>query len=63
MDKQLWTVQKVSEYLNLAPITIYKYVSNRKMPFYKIGSAVRFRKEQIDDWIEKNEKKSLGRSK
>jgi len=59
MEKQLWTVHDVSEYLDLAPITIYKYVSHRKIPFVKIGSRVRFHKKRIDDWLDGKEQLPL----
>lgn len=63
MDKQIWTVKDVAEYLELAQITIYKYVSSRKIPFYKVGSNVRFRRDQIDIWLENKRIDEIGGSR
>ena len=44
-------VQEVAEYLSLKPSTIYAYVSERKVPHYKKGHVVRFKQEEIDEWM------------
>ena len=51
-DNGLWTMEDVAEYLHLKPATIQDKVFKRSIPFIKLGGAVRFRKEDIDRWIE-----------
>lgn len=49
---RLLSVPEAAELLNVAQITIYKWVSKKKIPFVKIGSATRFRQEELEAWIE-----------
>ncbi len=48
---------KLAKELNLSESGIYQMVSQRKIPFIKIGRAIRFDLEDIEKWIE--EKKIL----
>ena len=45
------TIEDLAEYLKLSVGTLYNKVYARKIPFYKIDGAVRFKKEDIDGWI------------
>jgi len=56
---KLLSIQDVSEVLNLAPITLYKLVSAKRIPFVKLGSRVLFVPEQIAAWIEERSVKPL----
>lgn len=44
------TVPQVAALLQLAPRTIYDLVSQRRIPFRKIGSQTRFERDEILDW-------------
>ena len=48
---KILTAKEVAEYLQLTEITIYKYVTEGKIPGYKIGSRWRFEKEKIDELL------------
>jgi excisionase family DNA binding protein len=50
---KILTVREVAEYLQLTEVTIYKYVSEGKIPGIKIGSRWRFEKDKIDDLLKK----------
>jgi excisionase family DNA binding protein len=52
------TVDEVAEYLQVKKKTIRNWTSEGKIPYVKLGSAVRYRKVQIDNWIVAKEKKS-----
>ena len=55
-DKYM-TVEEVAQYLGFKKQTIYDKVHDKQIPFHKIGpKAVRFKKAEIDDWIEKQTK-------
>lgn len=47
------TVEEISQYLKIPKSTIYKLVREGKIPAQKIGRHWRFRKEAIDNWLEK----------
>jgi excisionase family DNA binding protein len=58
MDKTPFlTIQQVAEYLNIKVKTIYAMVPD--MPHYKIGRLVRFRKDEIDRWMESNKREAV----
>lgn len=48
----LMTVDDVADYLKISPGTIYNRVSKGEIPFVKVGAAVRFRRIELDRWVE-----------
>lgn len=48
----LMTVGQLAEYLQLEEKTIRNWVSGKQIPFKKVGSAVRFKKSEIDEALE-----------
>ena len=53
-DKRFFTITELSEYLSLSKNTIYSWVNQQKIPYVKLGGALRFDKKDIDKMIEKN---------
>ena len=51
------TVDEVSKYLRIPKGTIYKLSMTKKIPCFKVGKRLRFRKQSIDEWIEQQEQK------
>lgn len=59
-----WTVKDVANYLGMKVQTIYNMVHNCKIPFHKIGlKSVRFKKDEIDSWIEASKRKEASQLK
>jgi excisionase family DNA binding protein len=54
------TVKEIAEYLDVHPMTIYKYVQDGKIPAFKIGASWRIRRDSIKRWIDENENKNQG---
>ena len=50
------TVKDLALYLKIAEKTAYRFALEGKIPGFKVGSAWRFRKGEIDQWIEKQRK-------
>jgi len=50
-EKKLLTISDISEYLSIKTKTIYAKVEAGEIPHYRIGRLIRFRKEEIDDWL------------
>ncbi|MBU0570838.1 MAG: helix-turn-helix domain-containing protein [Candidatus Omnitrophica bacterium] len=59
MASQMMTVDEVAKYLKIKVVTIYKHAQQGKLPAFKVGSSWRFKKSTIDNWIEKQEKKTI----
>ena len=51
MNKML-SGNQVAEMFNVSKATIYRLVETRKIPFYKIGGALRFAEEDITKYLE-----------
>ena len=51
-DGQYWTAKTLAAYLAVSEKAVYKWVSEGKIPYTKIGSALRFKKSSIDQFLE-----------
>ena len=45
-------MSEVAQYLGLAERTIYLWAQQGRLPAFKLGSAWRFRRSEVDGWIE-----------
>lgn len=52
-DDEILTVKELAEYLKIAEKTAYCFASEDKVPGFKVGSAWRFKKTEIDAWIKR----------
>src|SRR5262245_46154716 len=52
MDDSLITVKEVADYLKLKEQTVYLLARQNKIPSLKVGGSLRFKKSQIDAWLE-----------
>ena len=51
-DDVFFTVDQLAEYLNVKKCWIYRRTSDQNIPFHKRGRYVRFKKSEIDKWLE-----------
>ncbi len=47
----LMNVQQAAEYLGLSVGTMYQWRSQHKVPYIKVGRKVKFKKDQLDQWL------------
>ena len=52
MTDEILTLKEVAAYLKLAEKTAYKLAAEGKLPGFKVGGSWRFKKEDIESWIE-----------
>lgn len=45
------TTKEVARYLRVNPYTVYRLVSQKKLPAYKVGSQWRFKRAVLDQWL------------
>jgi len=50
----LLSINQTAEILNLKVPTLYRWVHEKKIPFVKMGNKLRFKQEEITEFIEKN---------
>ncbi len=53
-SNKLLSVNDLIEYFNISKATAYRLINSRKITFYKIGGCIRFDKQDILDYLEKN---------
>ena len=54
-DDEIMTVKELAAFLKIAEKTAYRFASEGKVPGFKVGSAWRFRKSEINRWITEQE--------
>ena len=54
MQENLLSVDQVAWYLKVDKFTIYRMVSQKKIPAFKVGKQWRFKKRMIDAWLVRN---------
>jgi len=47
----LWTVSEVALYLNVTERTIYRLLTDKQIPAYKVGGQWRFKEDEIMAWL------------
>ena len=58
MSSKLMTAKELAEYMQLNPLTVYRKVKGGEIPCIRLGRSIRFKKEQIDEWLEEETKNS-----
>ena len=51
ITRRLLDIQEVATYTGLSVHTLYTMVSQRRIPFVKMGRLTKFDREDIDKWI------------
>jgi len=54
--EELLTLEELAKYLKISKYTLYKMLENGKIPGFKIANQWRFKKSEIDRWIEEQRK-------
>jgi excisionase family DNA binding protein len=54
MQEKLLTIEQVAAYLKVDKFTVYRLVTKRKLPAFKVGNQWRFKRQIIDAWLENN---------
>lgn len=47
-------MDEASEYLGISKLTLYGWVSARKIRFVKMGRLVKFKQRDLDQWIDRH---------
>ena len=52
--EELITIQQVADYLKVDRFTVYRLVTQKRIPAFKVGGQWRFKQEMIDSWLMRN---------
>lgn len=59
MDDDWLSVENVADILGLKVETIYDKVRKRKIPFHKAGKHLKFKREDVNEYVKKTRRKSM----
>ena len=51
LDREFYTVKELAKLLRVSPLTIYRLASRGELPCYNIGRAKRFRRCDIEAFL------------
>lgn len=50
---EIFTIKKITDYLNVTERTIYRLATEKQLPIYKLGANLQFSRQDVDRWIKK----------
>ena len=62
-DLGFWSIQDLSRYIGIKSSTLYALVEEQRIPHYRVGKLIRFKRSEIDEWMEGNRKECVGPEK
>lgn len=54
MQENLLTLEQVAQYLRIDKFTVYRLVTQGKIPAFKVGNQWRFKRNMVEAWLESN---------
>lgn len=52
MENRLLSVDEIGKYLGVSSDTVYRWIDKHGMPAHRVGRLWKFKKEQVDAWVE-----------
>lgn len=59
VSQEFFGIQGLSVYVGIKTSTLYAMLEEKKIPHYKIGRLVRFKRSEIDLWLEGNRRECV----
>ena len=51
MEDRWLSVDEISTYLGVTRESVYKWLSEKKLPAHKVGRLCKFKKADVDVWV------------
>lgn len=51
IQKRLFNAEELSQMIDVRRDTLYRWVSQRRIPYVKVGRSTKFDIDAIDEWI------------
>jgi len=51
MEDRWLSVDEIAAFLGIKRDTVYKWITDKRMPAHKVGRLWKFRKEEVDEWV------------
>lgn len=59
-NDEILTLKQIAQLLKVAEKTVYTMAQNNELPAFKVRGQWRFRREDIDRWIDQQTEKAAG---
>jgi excisionase family DNA binding protein len=53
--EKLIDLKEAADVIRIKPDTLYRWVTTHRIPFIRVGSALRFRPSALQEWIRRRE--------
>ena len=60
--REVMNVEQAARYLGISPDTLYKYLSEGRVPAFKLGNRWRLKKTTLDRWMERQSQLQEGKA-
>jgi excisionase family DNA binding protein len=60
MDDRLLSADEVASFLGVKRDTVYKLITRSGLPGRKVGRLWKFRRQEVDDWVNAQPRKKAG---
>jgi excisionase family DNA binding protein len=54
MPESLLTTEQVARYLKVDKFTVYRLVTQKKLPAFRVGNQWRFKRRILEQWLQRN---------
>ena len=54
LEGEILTLDEVAAFLKAGKRTVYRFAQNGEIPAFKLGGTWRFRRSELESWIEAN---------
>ena len=61
MQTDIMTIREVADYLKLTEKTAYRLTAEGEIPGFKVGGSWRFRRSEIERWIDERSQRTKGK--
>ena len=55
VDDHWLSVDEIASYLGVKRDTVYKWIDRKQLPAHKVGRLWKFSKEEVDQWVRKDD--------
>jgi len=52
MEDRWLSINEICKYLGISNDTVYRWIDRHSMPAHRMGRLWKFKKEQVDAWVE-----------
>ena len=60
MNDRYLSVAEICTYLGIKRDTVYKWISEKKLPAHRVGKLWKFKISEVDEWVKNGDRMEVG---